>query len=146
MGVGSLWRAVSDEGRLCTSSGTWFGNRCCSCVQFISGGLILHTAGWSIRLAESFQDESDLLAQARFGVFAVLNAVLDQNRVEERRERGVDRTGRFCRSSTLSSPASVPSRMIASKIVTIRSICALMIARFSCMAATIMSCMRLSGS
>ena len=32
----------------------------------------------------------------------------------------------------------MPSRMIASKIVTIRSICALMIAQFSCMAATIM--------
>ncbi|WP_287181927.1 hypothetical protein, partial [Mesorhizobium sp.] len=60
------------------------------------------------RLAESFQDKPNLLTQGRFGVFAVLNAVLDQNRVEERRERGVDRTGRFCRCSTLSSPASVP--------------------------------------
>ncbi|SIT53964.1 hypothetical protein BQ8794_140109 [Mesorhizobium prunaredense] len=49
------------------------------------------------RLAESFQDKANLRAQAIFGVFAVLNAVLDQNRVEERRERGVDRTRRFCR-------------------------------------------------
>ena len=37
------------------------------------------------RLAKSFLDESDLIAQAGFGVFAVLDAALDQDRVEEGR-------------------------------------------------------------
>jgi len=32
------------------------------------------------RLAKSFLDESDLIAQAGFGVFAVLDAALDQDR------------------------------------------------------------------
>ncbi len=41
------------------------------------------------------QDEANLLAQARFGIFAVLKALLDQNWMEERRERGVDCTRRF---------------------------------------------------
>jgi len=36
-----------------------------------------------VRLAESFQAKANLLAQATFGVFAVLETVLDQNRVEE---------------------------------------------------------------
>jgi hypothetical protein len=55
----------------------------------------LHTAGRLVRLAESFQDEANLLAQARFGIFAVLKALLDQNWMEERRECGVDCTRRF---------------------------------------------------
>ena len=77
--------------------------------------VFLHTARL-VRLAESFQDKANLLAQARFGVFAVLNAVLDQNRMEERRERGLTARAASAGSSTLNSPASIPSRMIASKI------------------------------
>jgi hypothetical protein len=34
------------------------------------------------RLAKSFLDKSDLVAQAGFGVFAVLDAALDQDRVD----------------------------------------------------------------
>jgi hypothetical protein len=41
----------------------------------------LDTADCLAGLAESFQDKANLVAQAGFGVFAVLNAVLDQNRM-----------------------------------------------------------------
>lgn len=36
-----------------------------------------------------------MAARARFGVFAVLNALLDQNRMEKWHERRSDRSGRF---------------------------------------------------
>jgi hypothetical protein len=36
-----------------------------------------------VRLAESFQDKANLLAQPRFAVFDVLNAMLDQNGMDE---------------------------------------------------------------
>jgi hypothetical protein len=43
----------------------------------------LNTADCLPGLAECFQDKANLVAQACFDIFAVLNAVLDQNRVEE---------------------------------------------------------------
>jgi hypothetical protein len=46
-------------------------------------------------LAECFQDKANLVAQACFDIFAVLNAVLDQNRVEEWHKRGSDRSRGF---------------------------------------------------
>src|ERR1700675_2555540 len=55
----------------------------------------LNTADCLAGLAQSFQDKANLVAQACFGVFAVLNAVLDQNWMEERHERGSDRSRSF---------------------------------------------------
>jgi hypothetical protein len=48
-----------------------------------------------VGLAESSTDKANLIAQACFGIFAVLNAVLDQNRMEERHKRGLDRSRGF---------------------------------------------------
>src|SRR5215216_1750401 len=45
--------------------------------------------------AESLQDEADLVAQVCFRIFAVSNAVLDQNRMEEWREGGFDSSRGF---------------------------------------------------
>src|SRR5205823_4446898 len=55
-----------------------------------------HSSNWFcivrlVRLAEGFPDKANLLAHTCFGVLAVLNALLDQNRMEERSERGFDR-------------------------------------------------------
>ena len=68
----------------------------------------LNTAGCLLRLTESFSDKANLLPQPCFGVFAVLNALFDQNRMEERRERGFDCARRlrvsFPRTRTTPTP------------------------------------------
>jgi hypothetical protein len=55
----------------------------------------LNAADCSARLAERFQGKANLIAQACFGIFAALNAVLDQNRMEEWHERRLDRSRGF---------------------------------------------------
>jgi hypothetical protein len=48
-----------------------------------------------VGLAESFRDEANLDAQPFFRLFAALNAMLDQQRMEEPHEGGVDRSCGF---------------------------------------------------
>jgi hypothetical protein len=55
----------------------------------------LNTAHCLAGLAERSQDKTNLVAQVCLHIFAVLNTVLDQNRMEERHERGPDRSRSF---------------------------------------------------
>src|SRR5579872_6705968 len=69
--------------------GTWFGPRLTLTTQigeasagWQASASNLNTVDCSAGLAESLQDEADLVAQTCFGILTVLNTVLDQNRME----------------------------------------------------------------
>jgi hypothetical protein len=66
-----------------------------------------------MRTAERAQRKPYLLAQARFGVFAVLNAVLDQHRMEERRAAAASLTiGGSCLGSLTAEAAGVRMKSV----------------------------------
>src|SRR5207247_5215789 len=77
------------------------------------------------RLAESFPNKANLLTQVRVGVFTPLDAVLDQDRVEERGERCLYRMRRRCRVIDLGFTHLATLANDHSRIATIRAVCVL---------------------
>lgn len=94
-----------------------------------------------VRPVESLQNEANLAAQVCFGIFAVSNAVLDQNWMEERHERALDRSRGFRGIFNLELACFDTLAYDCLEDRHHPLVVALMVVQFSCMAATIRSCM-----